>query len=142
LEVQSVSTQEEGLTPEVAAEFLREAEAAFGSADVERIVSAFHPDIVIRYGGFPEIQGVDAAREWLTARFTRQQNYTLKKTLRTVTGNVLGGSWEGEWDDAKTGERMKGLGLEFQTLENGQVTNWLAVLSTWPASEGPTSSLV
>lgn len=129
------------LTYEDAEAFLREAEAAFAAADVDRIVFAFDPDIVINYAGLPEIRGVDEARRWLEARFSRQRNYTLRKTLRAVTGNVLGGSWEGEWEDANTGARMEGRGLEFQTLKNGKVVDWIAAFNAWPEGGSPESAV-
>jgi nuclear transport factor 2 (NTF2) superfamily protein len=119
------------LSLEEAEAFLREAEEAFATADVDRIVSAFHPDVVIRYADFPEMKGIEEARRWLQARFARQRNYRLRKTLCAVTANVLGGSWEGEWEDARTGLLMQGRGLEFQTLEDGKVVYWLAAFNAW-----------
>lgn len=137
-----MKTDQRELTFEEAEAFLREAESAFAGADVERILSAFDPDVVIRYGDFPEMNGIEEARQWLEARFARQRNYSLRKTLHAVTGNVLGGSWEGEWEDAKTGARMEGRGAEFQTIENGKVTKWIAAFNVWPQGESSESPLI
>ena len=122
--------------------FLREAESAFAAHDVDRILSAFDPEIVIRYGDFPEMHGTEEAKGWLEARFARQRDYRLRKTLHAVTGNLLAGSWEGEWEDAKTGRRMEGRGVEVQTLREGKVVQWTAAFNVWPEGGTADSPLV
>jgi nuclear transport factor 2 (NTF2) superfamily protein len=137
-----LTTEQRELSYEEAAAFLREAEEAFATADVDRILSAFDPDIVIRYADFPEMNGIDEARRWLESRFARQCDYSLRKRLHAVSGSTLGGSWEGEWQDAKTGQQMEGRGVEVQTLRNGKVTEWIAAFNAWPHGGRADSPLV
>lgn len=138
-----IATDQSILSVAEAQAFITEAEAAFEAHDVDRIVSAFHPDIVITYADFPVMHGIPEARAWLEARFSRQRNYTLRKTLRNVGGDVLGGTWEGEWEDAKTGVAMQGRGVELQQLNvEGKVVVWFASFNAWKQGETPTSPLV
>jgi nuclear transport factor 2 (NTF2) superfamily protein len=130
------------ITEADARSIVAEAEAAFMAADVPRILSLFTPDIVVRYADFPEMRGLDALENFLRMRFARQKNYRLRKTFRTVTGNTIGDSWEGQWEDTKTGKKMMGRGLEFLTISEGKAAIWEATFNVWEADGGPTTPLL
>ncbi len=102
----------ESPTWEEAEQLMREAEEAFAEADVDRILQMFTPDVVVRYADFPEIRGRQALAEFLRARFARQRNYRPQKSLRVVQGDLIVDSFEGIWEDAVTGEKMRGRGIE------------------------------
>ena len=76
---------------------VREAERAFGSADIGAILDVFTEDVVIKFADIPEIRGKSAAERFLRARFARQRNYRLSKFLRMVESNMIGNLWEAEW---------------------------------------------
>jgi nuclear transport factor 2 (NTF2) superfamily protein len=125
------------VTTEGKAEVLmREAEAAFSAADVERILRMFAADVVVRYAGLPEIRGLDAYAEHLQARFERQRDYQACKTLRAVAGEVVVDSWDATWLDGVTGARMRGRGMEVLELREGRVQALDAVFSTWQDADG------
>lgn len=127
----------EQVSREQALEMVRAAERNFGSANVEDIVAGYTDDVVIRFADVPEIRGKAAAEKFLRARFARQKNYRLTKVLRTLEGNVIGNYWDGNWEDAQTGRRMKGRGTEFWTVRNGKVCLWEATFNVWDADAGP-----
>lgn len=104
---------------------------AFGTHDINRIMDGFTDDIVVRFADQPEIQGKEAVRQFLEARFERQKDYTLTKTNRMVDGNMIGNYWIGDWEDAFTGKRMSGRGTEFWTVRDGKVSVWEAAFNVW-----------
>ena len=133
--------ESERITESEARKIVAEAEAAFLAADVPRILSMFTPDIVVRYADFPEMRGLDALEKFLRARFARQKGYRLKKTFRAVTGNIIGDSWEGQWEDVKTGKKMIGRGMEFLTIVNGKCAIWEAVFNASEPDGAPATPL-
>jgi nuclear transport factor 2 (NTF2) superfamily protein len=126
-----------GVTQEQALEMVKAAQRNFGSADVEAILSAFTDDVVIRFADVPEMRGKGDAELFLRARFSRQKDYRLTKTLRMVQGNMIGNYWDGEWVDAQTGRRMRGRGTEFWTLRGEKIAVWEATFNVWDAEAGP-----
>ena len=38
--------------------------------------------------------------------------------------------WEGEWEDAGTGRRMQGFGVEVWTMRDGKIAIWEASFNT------------
>ena len=75
-------------------------------------------------------------------RFARQKNYRLRKPFRAVTGNIIGDSWKGEWEEMKTGKKMVGRGLEFLTISEGKAAIWEATFNVWESDGGPTTPLL
>lgn len=110
---------------------MREAEAAFGAADVDRVLALFTPDVVVRYADQPEIRGRDEYAAHLRTRFARQCGYQPVKRLRAIAGDVLVDSWEGAWEDGETGMRMRCRGMEVLTLREGRVAELDAVVTAW-----------
>lgn len=110
---------------------MREAEAAFGAADVERILRMFAADVVVRYAGLPEMRGLDAYAEHLRARFERQRDFRARKTLRAVAGDLIVDSWDATWLDGVTGRRMCGRGIEILAMRDGRVQGLDAVFNAW-----------
>jgi len=130
------------LTMEAAQQIIQEAQEAFAQHDVPRILRSFAPDIVIRYADFPEMRGLEQAKTWLEARFKRQKNYRLRKTLRTVTGDTIGGWFEGQWEDAVTNKQMQSRGCEFLTMQDGKIAYWDCTSNAWEVGGGPTTPIV
>lgn len=110
---------------------MREAEAAFGAADINRILAMFTDDVLVRYADLPEMRGLDAYAEFLRSRFARQRNYQARKSLRAVTGDLVIDSWDGAWVDAVTGSPMRGRGIEIPAMRDGKVARLDAVVNTW-----------
>jgi nuclear transport factor 2 (NTF2) superfamily protein len=125
------------VTEAQAREMVRNAERDFASGNVESILSGYTDDIVIRFADVPEIRGKAAAEQFLRARFARQRNYRLKKELRIFQGNVIGNYWDGDWEDARTGRKMRGRGTEFWWVVGGKVAIWEATFNSWDAEAGP-----
>lgn len=114
---------------------MREAEAAFGAADVERILRMFSGDVVVRYAGLPEMHGADAYTEHLRARFERQRDFRARKTLRAVAGDLVINSWDATWLDGVTGGRMCGRGIEILAMRDGRVHGLDAVFNAWQGGD-------
>jgi nuclear transport factor 2 (NTF2) superfamily protein len=125
------------LSEKEALEMVKAAEKSFGDKDVDVIMSGFTDDIVVRFADQPELHGKEATEAWLKIRFSRQKDYRLTKTLRMLAGDMIGNSWEGEWEDAFTGKQMRGRGTEFWTLRNGKVAVWDATFNIWEKDAPP-----
>ena len=125
-----------------AARLVQGVEDVFGRADLAAIAQGFTEDAVARFADFPEMRGPAAIMQFLTARFARTHGYRLKKTLRCLTGDVLGNSWDATWTDAKTGKRMIGRGMEFWVVRDGRIAVWDATFNAWEEGGPPTTPVV
>ena len=129
-----------GWTRASANALLRRVENMFHHRDVEALVSGFTPDCVVRFAEQPERRGRAALRTFLAARLARQKDYTLKKTLMALDADVLANLWEGTWEDAKTGKRMAGRGLEVWRMRDGMIAVWEAAFNVWERDGERTSA--
>ena len=127
---------------EEATQIVKAVEDAFGAADIERIMVGFTPDAIAQFADFPEMKGSAAIEKFIRARFARQKNYRLRKSLRMVQGNMLGNYWEGEWEDIVSGKQMKGRGTEFWTMEGGKIALWEATFNAWEVGGGPLTPII
>lgn len=132
----------EQVSREQALAMVAAAQRNFGSGNVPEIIAGFTDDVVIQFAEVPELRGKAAAEKFLKARFARQKDYRLTKTLRMLQGNMIGNFWDGEWTDAQTGARMKGRGTEFWTVVGGKVALWEATFNVWDADAGPKSAVM
>ena len=83
----------------------------------------------MRFGTVSELHGRKALREFFTARSARQRNYRLDKQFRALMGDVIANVWSGEWDDADTGARMRGYGVESWVMRDGKIAVWEAAFN-------------
>jgi ketosteroid isomerase-like protein len=134
------------MTPDVpiddARAFLARAQRAFENADPEAVLELFHDDVVVVFADFPMMRGKPAYREFLRARFARQLHYRPTTTVRMVSGNQIGSSWEATWIDARTGKAMRGRGCEFVTLLDGLVIDFVVAFNAWCEVDGPQTPIV
>jgi hypothetical protein len=124
---------QKGFTRDEALKVVQRAEDTFNRGDVDAILGRYADDIVIRFAGIPEIRGKAAAEKFLRARFARQKNYRLKKTLFMVEGFKIAATYEVRWDDAKTGKEMLGRGVELWQYRDNKLVLWEAALNVWEA---------
>jgi nuclear transport factor 2 (NTF2) superfamily protein len=118
---------------------VQRAEDTFNRGDIDAILGRYAEDVVIRFSGLPEISGKAAAEAFLRARFRRQRNYRLKKTLFMVEGSRIGATYSASWDDTRTGKSMLGRGAEFWQYRGGQLQLWDAAMSVWEAGSDPST---
>ena len=116
-------------TVEEARAFVAHVESLFTPWNIEALVAGFTDDCVVRFGTVPEFTGRTALREFFTARSTRQRNYRLDKQFRALMGDVIANVWSGEWDDADTGARMRGYGVETWLMRDGKIAMWEAAFN-------------
>ncbi len=126
-----------GFTWDEALRIVQRAEDTFNRGDVDTILGRYADDVVIRFAGTPEIKGKSAAEKFLRARFARQRNYQLKKTLFMVEGFKIAATYTVRWDDAKTGKAMHGRGVELWHYRDGKLVLWDAALNVWEAGADP-----
>jgi nuclear transport factor 2 (NTF2) superfamily protein len=122
-------------TSEEARLFVAHVESLFMPWNIDALVAGFTEDCVIRFGAIPEFRGHDALRKFFTARSARQKGYRLRKQFRTLMNDVMSNIWDGEWEDAATGQRMKGYGVEVWTLRDGRIAIWEAAFNAAPADQ-------
>ena len=125
-------------TVEDARAFVAHVESLFMPWNIDALVAGFTDDCVVRFGSIPEFRGHDALRKFFTARSARQKGYRLKKQLRTLVGDLMTNVWDGEWEDAETGQPMKGYGIEVWTIRDGKIAVWEAAFNAAPADRAVT----
>ena len=133
---------EGALTMAAARAIVKEVERRFAAADIAGIVAGFTDDAVARFGDFPEMRGRAAIEAFIRARFARQRNYRLEKHLRMVMGDLIGNDWDASWEDARTGKRMRGRGMEFWRMRGGRIAHWDAVFNVWDEGGAPSIPVV
>jgi len=115
---------------EEAKALVKHVESLFMPWDIDALVAGFTEDCVVRFGTLPEFRGRDALRAFFTARSSKQKNYRLKKTFRTLTNDAIANVWEGQWQDAESGAAMHGFGVELWVMRDGRIAVWEAAFNT------------
>jgi nuclear transport factor 2 (NTF2) superfamily protein len=135
------SRKERDLNPRTAEDaqaFVAYVQSLFTPWNVDALVAGFTDDCVVRFGVIPEFRGHDALRKFFTARSVRQRGYRLNKQFRSLMGDLMTNIWDGEWEDADTGQAMKGFGVEVWTMRDGKIAIWEASFSSAPANQAMT----
>lgn len=122
-------------TTEEARSLVAYVESLFMPWNVDALVAGFNEDCVVRFGVIPQFRGHDALRKFFEARRAKQKGYRLKKQFRTFANDVMTNVWDGEWEDAGTGQRMKGSGVEVWTMRDGKIAIWEAAFNAAPADQ-------
>ena len=122
-------------TVEACKAFVAHVESLFMPWNVDTLVNGFTEDCVVRFGMIPEFRGREALRAFFLARSTRQKGYRLKKQFRTLMNDIITNIWDGEWEDAATGRRMKGFGVEVWHMRGGKIAIWETAFNSGPADE-------
>jgi nuclear transport factor 2 (NTF2) superfamily protein len=95
------------------------------SRDIDDFVSGFTEDCVFRFNCSPEMTGRQALREYMGARLGRYpDSYKCEKTLRAISGNILGVEFVSTWIDKESGKPMIGRGSEFWIMRGEQIARW------------------
>ena len=110
-------------------------ESLFMPWNIDALVAGFTEDCIVRFGAIPEFRGHDALRKFFTARSARQKGYRLRKQFRSLMGDVIANVWDGEWEDAESGQPMKGFGVEVWTMRDGKIAVWEASFNAAPAGQ-------
>jgi nuclear transport factor 2 (NTF2) superfamily protein len=119
-------------TTEEARAFVAHVESLFMPWNIDALVEGFAEDCQVRFGNV-QLSGRAALRAFFESRSARQKNYRLRKRLRTFSGETLTNVWDGEWDDAQTGAKMKGFGVELWVMREGKIAVWEAAFNVSPA---------
>ena len=115
--------------------FVKYVESLFMPWNVEALVAGFTDDCVVRFGTIPEFRGHEALRAFFSARSAKQRDYRLQKQFRTLMNDIMTNIWDGEWEDAVTGSKMKGFGVEVWTMRDGKIAIWETAFNSGPADE-------
>src|SRR5689334_483783 len=122
-------------TSEEARAFVAYVESLFMPWNIEALVAGFTEDCIVRFGAIPEFRGRDALRRFFEARRAKQKGYRLRKQFRALMNDVMSNVWDGEWEDAEAGRRMKGFGVEVWTMQGGKIAIWEASFNAAPADQ-------
>ena len=125
-------------TVEEARALVAHVESLFMPWNIDALVAGFTEYCVVRFGAVPEFNGHEALRKFFTARSVRQKGYRLRKQFRTLMGDAMTNIWDGEWEDADTGRRMNGFGVEVWTMRDGRIAVWEAAFNAAPADQALT----
>jgi len=129
-------------TIEEARAFVKHVESLFVPWNVEGIVAGFTDDCVVRFGDLPEFRGKAELARFFRARSARQRGYRLRKELRAMMGDMLANYWEGEWEDAGTGAKMVGRGVEIWRLSGGKIALWEAAFNVHEAGKAGSGGIL
>jgi nuclear transport factor 2 (NTF2) superfamily protein len=122
-------------TAQEAEKLLRYVESLCNPWDVDAMANGFTEDCVARFGLLPEMRGREAVREFFRKRSLRQRNYVLRKDLRFMAEGALAIDWNATWEDAGTGKRMRGHGVELWQLRDGKIAVWEAAFNIASSDE-------
>jgi nuclear transport factor 2 (NTF2) superfamily protein len=114
---------------------VKHVESLFMPWNIDALVNGFTEDCVIRFGTVAEFRGRERLREFFTARSARQKGYRLRKQFRSLDGDTLSNIWDGEWEDAATGAKMKGYGVEIWKMRGGKIAVWEAAFNVARADQ-------
>jgi nuclear transport factor 2 (NTF2) superfamily protein len=120
-------------TLEEAKALVAHVQSLFMPWNIDALVAGFTEDCVVRFGNVPQFTGREALRAFFTARSSRQKGYRLTKRLRAFAGDSLTNVWDGAWQDAETGQAMKGFGVEFWLMRDGKIALWEAAFNVMRA---------
>jgi len=109
--------------------FVKQVEQLFMPWNVDAIVDGFTDDCVVKFGSLAPFRGKDQLRQFFLARSTRQKDYRLTKEFRALTNELIANYWEGSWQDAETGMRMVGRGVETWLMRDGKIAVWEAAFN-------------
>jgi len=122
-------------TIEEARVLVKHVESLFMPWNVDALADGFTDDCIVRFGSVPEFRGREAIRAFFKTRSTRQKNYRLTKQLRSLSGDTITNVWDGAWEDAESGARMKGFGVEVWVLHDGKIAVWEAAFNVGRADQ-------
>jgi nuclear transport factor 2 (NTF2) superfamily protein len=119
--------------------FVKHVESLFMPWNVEGIVAGFTEDCVVRFGDLAEFRGRVELEKFFRARAERQKGYRLRKELKALMGDTIANTWEGEWEDSRSGAKMSGRGVEIWAMRGGRIAVWEAAFNFKEA--GKTSAM-
>lgn len=122
-------------TPAEARAFVKHVESLFTPWNVEGLLAGFTEDCIVRFGDLPEFRGKDALAKFFAARSARQKGYRLRKEFRALMGDTIANYWEGDWEDAKSGAKMHGRGVEIWVMRDGKIAVWEAAFNVKEAGK-------
>lgn len=95
------------------------------SRNIDDFVNGFTEDCVFRFNCSPEMRGRNALREYMAARLSKYpESYRCDKTLRSISGNILGVEFVSTWIDKETSKPMMGRGSEFWIMRGDEIARW------------------
>ena len=102
------------------------------SKDVDEFLGGFTDDCIVQYGEFPVMKGKDEFRPFVKNMFSpKLKDFVCQKSLRTLNGNVIGGTWTAAWTDADSGKKKAGRGFEFWIMRDQKIARWDAAFNSW-----------
>ena len=109
-----------------AEDIVKQAEAAYNTEDLDRIMSLFDQEIVFFWNGQKKAEGHGELRRWHEMWVGKQKDFTMRKTLRAASGDTIAVEWQSRWIDPVSGEINEGYGGEFWTMRNNRLREWRA----------------
>lgn len=101
------------------------------SRDASSFVRGFTADCLVRFNSV-ELSGKDALERFMTSLFAPlSASFVCEKTLRSISGDVLGVEWVNHWIDPNSGKAMKSRGSEFWVMRDDCIARWDAVSAVW-----------
>jgi nuclear transport factor 2 (NTF2) superfamily protein len=129
-------------TADDARAFVAHVESLFMPWNVDGLLAGFTEDCIVKFGDLPAFSGKAALEKLFRSRMERQKDYRLKKEFRALAGDVIANYWEGWWDDAITGKKMQGRGVEAWTMRDGKIAVWEAAFNANEAGQPSAMGLV
>jgi len=104
--------------------------------DVEAFAQGFTEDCVVHYPPFSVATGHDGLKRIMSRLFSGNLvGFVCNKTLRSISGNVLGVIWVSEWIDTKSAKRVHQKGVEFWEMRDDRIARWDAATTVWESRE-------
>lgn len=113
-------------------EIVNQAEAAYQSGDIDRIMELFDPEAVFYWNGWKKAEGLAAVRKAHEQPFRNRDDHEgyedskgPDKTLRAASGDTIAVEWKLTWS-FPDGSRHEGYGGEFWKMRDDRLREWHA----------------
>ncbi len=116
------------MTPE---EIVAFAEKVHQTRDVEQMLQCFDPAIVAYWNGKRVATGLDELRVFYLGFFDKLQAFSLKKSLRAATDDLIAVEWTHTKTD-ESGRVWDGYAAEFWTMKDDRLIEWHAYCTEYP----------
>jgi nuclear transport factor 2 (NTF2) superfamily protein len=108
-------------------ELVKQAEAAYQSLEIDRMMQLFDPEIVVYWNGKKIAEGLATLRRWHESWVipTNLQDWHMQKIFRAASGDTIAVEWHSTWIDAN-GNPHTGCGGEFWIMRDDRLVEWRA----------------
>lgn len=114
---------------------VKKVEGLFNHWNLQAILDGFTDDAVTKFRDIPTFSGKDQLRKIFEVSERTRKDFSLTKTLKSFSENVICNTWDCTWLDVQSNKKMAGFGCEFWTMRDGKIAIWEGAFNGWEIRE-------